>query len=149
LIIERNQEKKPMTEEEARPENTQRGASQSGEKPESQKSLTDKISSLFAGTLSFKQTKEQKTMANNEETRPENTQSPLEASFQSCEDPSNLPKTPIDLEQAKQEFIRIKTALIGPKPEWCLPKVDLKAKKTVPIVDDCVLTRSCKPPIVD
>lgn len=135
-----------MTEEEARPENTQRGASQSDEKPESQKSLTDKISSLFAGTLSFKQTKEQKTMANNEETRPEGTQSPLQPN-RLLEQTSPLV---IDTQaKAQEELTRIKTALIGPKPEWCLPTINPKAQASVPKINDSILCRlkqSCEDP---
>ena len=80
-------------------------------------------------------------MANNEETRPENTQWPLQSN--QAPEPPKPPKPPGTPEEAKQEFIRIKTALIGPEPEWCLPEVDPKATKTVPIIDNSVLTRSC------
>jgi hypothetical protein len=133
-----------MMEKEAKSENTQRGASQPDEKLESQKSLTDKINSLFTGTLSFKQTKEEKTMTNNEETRPENTQSPLQAIFHQPCKPSKLPKTALTEEAAVAEFKQIKKALIGPEPEWCLPEVEFKATKTTPIIDNAVLRESCK-----
>lgn len=129
-----------MTEEEARQENTQRGASQSDEKPESQKSLTDKINSLFTGTLSFKQTKEQKTMINNEETRPESTQSPLQ--------PNRLLEQTVPppiktQDEAISELKRIKQVLIGPTPEWCLPKVNPRAKVSDPKIDDSGLFTTC------
>ena len=132
-----------MTEEEARPENTQPKASQPEAKPESHKSLTDRISSFLTTPVSFKQTKEQKTMANNEETRAENTQSPLQAIFQPCDQPSKLPKTAGTPAEAEAEFNQIKKALVGPEPEWCLPEVDPKATKTTPAIDNSVLTKSC------
>jgi hypothetical protein len=99
-----------MTEEEARPDNTQPGASQPDKKPEGKKSLTDKNSDLIAGTLRFIQTKEQKTMV-------EQPKSP------------QTPKTPGD---AQKEFVRIKEALIGPNPEWCLPTINPKAQASSP-----------------
>lgn len=112
-----------MTEEEARPENTQLGASQPDEKPESQNSLTDKISGLFAGNFSFKQTKENTTMANHEETRPENTQPQAQ-----------LISLPLSTPPAGAiiQFNEIKNALAGSVPEWRLPKVDEKALASEP-----------------
>jgi hypothetical protein len=133
-----------MTEEEARPENTEPKTSQPEAKLESHKSLTDRISSFFTTPVSFKQTKEQKTMANNEETTPENTQSSLQAIFHRPCNPANLPKTAGTPAEAEAEFNQIKKALVGPKPEWCLPEVDFKATKTVPAVNNTVLRQSCK-----
>jgi hypothetical protein len=135
-----SEEKKPMIEKEARSENTQRGASQPDEKLESQKSLTDKINSLFTGTLSFKQTKEQKTMTNNEEIRPEGTQSSLQPSQLSEQTAPPPIETP---EDAIGELRRIKQVLIGPLPEWCLPKVKRRAKVTLPQIDDSQLFTTC------
>ena len=77
-----------------------------------------------------------------EQNKPENTQSPAPPNQSSAQ--SALPKinTP---EDAKQEFIRIKTALVGPEPEWCLPRVNEKAKanSSAPPLDDSVLRKSC------
>lgn len=129
-----------MIKEEARPENTQRGASPPDKKLESQKSLTDKINSLFTGTLSFKQTKEQKTMTNNEETRPESAQSPLQPNRLLAPTPPPVIDTP---EKAQEELARIKKVLIGPTPEWCLPKVNFRAKASIPRIDDFDLFKTC------
>lgn len=49
-------------------------------------------------------------------------------------------KTP---EDARQEFINIKTALVGPEPEWCLPGVNNKAKASDKL-DDSALIKSCQ-----
>jgi hypothetical protein len=127
-----------MIEKEARPENTQLRASQLDEKLESQKSLTDKINSLFTGTFSFKQIKEQKTMANNEETRPEGTQSPLQPNRLLEQTPPPVIDTPA---KAQDELIRIKKVLIGPEPEWCLPTINPKAQASAPKIDKEVLER--------
>lgn len=54
--------------------------------------------------------------------------------------PPKLPETP---DEARQEFSAIKTALIGPQPEWCLPNVNDKAKASQQKIDDAALTRSC------
>ena len=81
-------------------------------------------------------------MTNNEETRAENTQSSflfnqLSAQFPA---PPPTPKTP---DEAKAQFIFIKLIQIGPVPEWCLPRVNDKAKASDPKIDDSALTRSC------
>ena len=110
-----------MTKENARPENIQPGASQSDEKTENQNSLTDKNSDLFTGTLRFQQTKEQKTMAEAAKNYP-------------------VPKSP---QEAEAEFKRIKEALIGPTPEWCLPPVNPRAKASIPLLDDSKLFEDC------
>ena len=124
-----------MTEEEARPENTQLRASQPDEKLKSQKSLTDKINSLFTGSLSFKQTKEQKTMTNNEETRQESTQSQAQLIS------PIIPLPP--QQQAVGEFEQITKALAGWVPEWCLPRLDFKAKVSEPKIASELFT--CPP----
>jgi hypothetical protein len=46
-----------------------------------------------------------------------------------------------DQQQAKKEFLEIKTALIGPTKEWCLPNVDEKAKASNPMIDQKVLDK--------
>jgi hypothetical protein len=132
-----------MTEEEARPENTQPKASQPEAKTESHKSLTDKISNILTDTFSLKQTKEQKTMANNEETRAENTQSSFLFNQLSAKFPAP-PPTPPTPDDAKAQFIGIKLIQIGPFPEWCLPKVNDKAKASDPKIDDSALTHGCQ-----
>lgn len=113
-----------MTEEEARLENTSPGAPQSNEKPESQKSLTDKNSDLIAGTLKSQQTKEQKTMINEVN------------NFKS-------PPIPKDPKAAQDEYDKIKKVLIGPLPEWCLPRVNEKAQASSPTINDSALTHGC------
>jgi hypothetical protein len=112
-----------MTEEEARPEDTPPGALQPDEKIEGQESLTDKNNDLLTGTLRFQQTKEQKTMINSPE-----------------QDPKK-PQTPGTPEYARDEFLEIKKALVGPKKEWCLPRIDDKAKKSSPMIEDEVLNK--------
>ncbi len=115
-----------MTEEKGRPENTPPGASQPDKKTEDQKSLTDKNSDLIAGTLKFQQTKEQKTMENPVETQKT----------------SPILGTP---EYARDEFLKIKKALVGPEKEWCLPKVDKEALASSPQLDELPLGEDCKP----
>jgi hypothetical protein len=115
-----------MTEEEARLENTSPGASQLDEKPESQKSLIDKSRDLLTGTLRFQQTTEQRTMTDAAKT-PKS---------------SPIPKKP---EDAQTEFVKIKQVLIGPTPEWCLPRVNEKAKASSPTINDSALTHGCEP----
>jgi hypothetical protein len=123
-MFDRHQEKKPMTEEEIRPENTPPGALQPDEKPESQKSLTDKNSDLLTGTVRFQQTQEQKNMTD-------------------VVKKTKSPPTPNNPEDAKKEFDRIKEALIGPTPEWCLPRVNDKAKASDPKLDELII-KSCQ-----
>jgi hypothetical protein len=110
-----------MTEEEARPENTSPGASQSDEKPESQKSLTDKNSVLSIGTLSFQQTLEQ----NNMET-------------------ADITKLSPSAKAAIDKFKEIKEALAGSAPEWRLPKVDEKAFVSAPkLIEPELISKEC------
>lgn len=123
-----------MTEEEARSENTQPKASQPNEKPERQKSLTDKISALFTGNISINQTKEQKTMADSEETRIENIQP-------QAQQISLSPPTPP--EGAVIQFNEIKKALVGSEPEWRLPKVDEKALASEPKLVEPPVSQPC------
>lgn len=137
-----------MTEEEARPENTEPKTSQPEAKPESHKSLTDKISNILTGTFSLKQAKEQKTMANNEETRAENTQSSFLINQLSAEFPAP-PPTPKTADEAKTQFILIKLIQIGPLPVWCLPLVNFHAKASEAKIDDSALRRSCPPDIIE
>jgi uncharacterized protein (DUF4415 family) len=107
-----------MTEEKARPKYTSPGASQPNKKPDSQKNLTDKVSDLPTDTLRFQQTQEQKTMAE-----------------------ATTPTTPKNPEDAKKEFDRIKKALIGPTPEWCLPTINPKAQASIPRIDNSVVAQ--------
>jgi hypothetical protein len=121
-MFDRHQEKKPMTEEEARPENTQPGALKPYGQAEEQRSLTD---SILTGSLNFQQTKEQKTMTN-AANKPESPR---------------IPKTPGD---ARKEFVRIKQVLIGSNPEWCLPKANVQALESSPKLEQPVLSEDCK-----
>jgi hypothetical protein len=109
-MFDRHQEKKPMTEEEARPENTQPGALQPDGQSEGQKSLTYRNNDILTGSLRFQQTKEQKTML----------------------DPAQSPKKTQTSKDARDEFLEIKKVLVGPEKEWCLPKVDEKALESSP-----------------
>jgi hypothetical protein len=111
-----------MTEEEVRPEYTPPGALQPDEKIESQKSLTDKNNELLTGTLRFQQIQEQKTMQDPAQTSPN-------------------PQKPGTPEYARDEFLEIKKALVGPKDEWCLPKIDKKARESSPRIEDSALQK--------
>jgi hypothetical protein len=78
--------------------------------------------------LRFQQTKEQNTMTNPEQD-------------------TKKPQTPGTPEYARDEFLEIKKALVGPKDEWCLPKVDDKARESSPRIEDSALdkiTIACK-----
>jgi hypothetical protein len=91
------------------------------------------------------QATQEKTMMENhegmrEEMRSSETQSNLQPSLG-----SQLPqpgKTPAS-QAAEQEFSEIRRALTGSEPEWCLPKVDRKAKASSPQLDDSAIVRSC------
>jgi hypothetical protein len=122
-----------MTEEEARPENTSPGASQPDEKPEGQKSLTDKNSVFPTGTFKFQQTKEQKTMTD-AANKPENFQ--LQA---------QLAQSTLTPSEAIKQFEFIKKALAGAEPEWCLPKVNEKALASSPPLVEPPLGKCCQP----
>jgi hypothetical protein len=120
-MFDRHQEKKPMTEEEARPENTQPGALQPDGQSEGQKSLTYRNNDILTGSLRFQQTREQKTMP----------------------DPAQSPKKTQTPKDARDEFLEIKKVLVGPEKKWCLPKVDVQALESSPKLkqpepsDDC------------
>jgi hypothetical protein len=102
-----------MTEEEARPENTQPGASPPYGQPEGQKSLTDRNSDILTGSLRFQQPKEQDKMETAVATAGETKLSP-------------------SAQDAIKQFKEIKEALAGAKPEWSLPDVDKKAVASSP-----------------
>jgi hypothetical protein len=121
-MFDRHQEKKPMTEEEARPENTQPGALKPYGQAEEQRSLTD---SILTGSLNFQQTKEQKTMTSAAYS-PKKTQT------------LTTPK------EAQDEFLKIKKALVGSNPEWCLPKANVQALESSPKLEQPVLSEDCK-----
>ncbi|NJM65719.1 MAG: hypothetical protein HC851_08630 [Acaryochloris sp. RU_4_1] len=63
-------------------------------------------------------------MTNNEESRLEDTQSQAQMISPMV--------TPSPQEQAVGEFERIKQALAGSQPEWCLPRLDPKTKVSDP-----------------
>jgi hypothetical protein len=112
-----------MTEEEAKPDNTQPGALQSQGKPEGQQSLMDRNSDILTGTLSFQQTQEQNKM----ETQIDITKlSPL-------------------AKAAIEDFKKTKEALAGSAPEWRLPKVDEKASVSAPmLINPELISKDCK-----
>ena len=119
-----------MTEEEARQENVQQ-PQQPNEDSESPQTLKKRVGQFLARGLSFKSSKEKKTMTN-EATEPEGTQQ-QSLSNHLLTDPEALtaePKTPVN--QAIDQFNGIKQALIGAEPEWVLPAVNKKASASEP-----------------
>jgi hypothetical protein len=112
-----------MTEEEAKPDNTQPGALQSQGKTEGQQSLMDRNSDILTGTLSFQQTQEQNKM----------------------ETETDITKLSPSAKAAIEKFKEIKEALAGSAPEWRLPKIDEKALESAPkLAKEELISKSCR-----
>jgi hypothetical protein len=50
----------------------------------------------------------------------------------------------IDVNTAIAQYKKIKEALVGPVPEWCLPRVNVKAKASDPKLDKLPTIMGCK-----
>jgi hypothetical protein len=126
-----------MTEEETKPIQAPGEMPQPDEQSADRQTSKGKPGKSKANMVKTQQTQEESIMANLEETGSASTPTP-------SPNPSPLPPpTPTTPAAAIAEYTTLRATLIGPLPEWCLPRINAKAKASSPTFDDSAIIRSC------